>query len=100
MEPTATLTNSNHCPTHHKTFGRSGQIRSQRSCMPCASRFGQSPFSCSFHFIMLALRPHFSMSLRNGHHGRGDDDRFGARLFWWRWLRLLLLPAISAVSGH
>jgi hypothetical protein len=23
--------------------------------MLCASRFGQSPFSCSFHFIMFAL---------------------------------------------
>jgi hypothetical protein len=27
--------------------------------MLCASLFGQSPFSCSFHFIRLALRPYF-----------------------------------------
>jgi hypothetical protein len=47
----------------HSTFGRSGQIRSQRSIMLCASRLGQSPLSCSLHFIMLALRPYFSMSL-------------------------------------
>jgi hypothetical protein len=48
----------------HKTFGKSGHLRSQRSSMMCASRFGQSPFSCSLHFIMLPLRPYFSMSLR------------------------------------
>jgi hypothetical protein len=47
----------------HSTFGRLGQIRSQRSIMLCASRLGQSPLSCSLHFIMLALRPYFSMSL-------------------------------------
>jgi hypothetical protein len=29
-----------------------------------ASRLGQSPLSSSFHFIMLALRPYFSISLR------------------------------------
>ncbi len=29
-----------------------------------ASRFGQSPLSCSFHFIRLALRSYFSISLR------------------------------------
>src|SRR5262245_15631318 len=52
-------------PEVHKTFGRSGHTKSQRSCMLCASRFGQSPFSCSFHFIMLPLRPYFSMSLRD-----------------------------------
>jgi putative tryptophan/tyrosine transport system substrate-binding protein len=28
----------------HSTLGRSGQIRSQRSCSCYASRFGQSPF--------------------------------------------------------
>jgi hypothetical protein len=48
----------------HKTFGKSGQTKSQRSSMLRASRLGQSPFSCSFHFIMFALRPYFSMSLR------------------------------------
>ena len=48
----------------YSTFGRSGQIRSQRSCSCGASRFGQSPLSCSFHFIVLALRPYFSISLR------------------------------------
>jgi len=47
----------------HNTFGRLGQIKSQRSIMLCASRLGQSPLSCSFHFIMLALRPYFSISL-------------------------------------
>jgi hypothetical protein len=42
-----------------RTFGRSGQIRSQRSGGWCASRLGQSPLSCSFHFIMLPMRPVF-----------------------------------------
>jgi hypothetical protein len=28
------------------------------------TRLGQSPLSCSFHFIKFALRPYFSMSLR------------------------------------
>src|SRR5262249_39427508 len=51
-------------PRHNRTFGRSGQIKSQRSCMLCASRREQSPLSCSFHFIMFALRPYFSISLR------------------------------------
>src|SRR5262249_3157602 len=36
-------------PEVHNTFGRSGQIRSHRSIMLRASRFGQSPFSCSFY---------------------------------------------------
>src|SRR5215470_20428212 len=36
-----------------------GHTKSQRSCMLCASRFGQSPFSCSFHFIMFAFAPVF-----------------------------------------
>jgi len=31
------------------TFGKSGHTKSQRSCMLCASRFGQSPLSCSRH---------------------------------------------------
>jgi hypothetical protein len=48
----------------YRTFGRSGHIKSQRSIMLCASRLGQSPLSCSFHFIMFALRPYFSISLR------------------------------------
>jgi len=47
---------------NHKTFGRSGHIKSQRSCRLGSSRLGQSPFSCSFHFIMFPLRPYFSMS--------------------------------------
>jgi hypothetical protein len=47
----------------HKTFGGSGHIKSHRSCRLGSSRLGQSPFSCSFHFIMFALRPYFSMSL-------------------------------------
>jgi hypothetical protein len=38
----------------YNTFGRSGQIRSQRSCNWGAPRFGQLPLSCSFHVIMLA----------------------------------------------
>src|SRR5436190_19762907 len=46
------------------TLGKSGHIKSHRSYIPCASRFGQSPLSCSFHFIRLALRPYFSISLR------------------------------------
>jgi len=46
-----------------KPPGRSGHIKSQRSCRLISSRLGQSPFSCSFHFIMFALRPYFSMSL-------------------------------------
>src|SRR5436190_966144 len=45
------------------TLGRCGQIKSQRSWSWRASRLGQSPLSCSFHFIMLALRPYFSISL-------------------------------------
>jgi len=48
----------------HRTFGKSGHTNSQRSCRPYASRLGQSPLSCSRHFIMFALRPYFSMSLR------------------------------------
>jgi hypothetical protein len=51
-------------PRRYRTFGRSGHFKSHRSCRPCASRLGQSPFSCSLHFIMFALRPYFSMSLR------------------------------------
>jgi hypothetical protein len=30
----------------HKTFGRSGHIKSHRSCRLCASRLGQSPLRC------------------------------------------------------
>src|SRR5262245_53468372 len=44
------------------TFGRSGQIKSQRSESPTASRLGQSLLSISLHFIMFALRPCFSIS--------------------------------------
>src|SRR5215471_13152763 len=36
----------------HNTFGRSGQIRSQRWCMLCASRFGQPPFSCFSSLVL------------------------------------------------
>ena len=36
------------------TLGRSGHTKSQRSCKRL-SRLGQSPLSCSFHFIMLPL---------------------------------------------
>ena len=39
---------------HHTTFGKSGYIKSQRSCSR-ASRFGQSALSISRHFIMLPL---------------------------------------------
>jgi hypothetical protein len=42
------------------TFGRSGHTRSQRLCSPVASRFGQSAFSISRHFIML---PHAAVLL-------------------------------------
>ena len=35
-----------------------------RSSRGDASRFVQSPFSCSRHFVMLPLRPYFSMNLR------------------------------------
>jgi hypothetical protein len=38
-------------------YGRSGHTKLQRSCSPVASRFGQSAFSISRHFIMLPLRP-------------------------------------------
>jgi len=46
-----------------RTLGRSGQIRSQRSCSCGASRLGQSPLSCSRHFIMWPSRPYFSINL-------------------------------------
>jgi hypothetical protein len=49
--------------SHHKTFGSSLHIKSQRSCKLCASRFGQSALSISRHFIMLPLWPYFSISL-------------------------------------
>jgi hypothetical protein len=45
----------------HNTFGRSGQIRLQRPCSAYASRFGQSPLSCSFHSIMLPRRPYVAI---------------------------------------
>ena len=41
----------------HNTFGKSGQSKSQRSCMLCASRRGQSSLELPFHFIILPLRP-------------------------------------------
>jgi hypothetical protein len=67
----------------HKTFGRSGHIKSQRSCMLCASRLGQSPLSCSFNFIMFALRPYFSISLWT----------------WYRPLRLHLVHSTRSTSS-
>src|SRR5262249_43281604 len=52
-----------HRVPRHNTFGRSGQIVSQRSWMLCASRRGQSPLSCSLHFIILPRRPYFAIRL-------------------------------------
>jgi hypothetical protein len=46
----------------YSTFGKSGHIKSQRSCTWGASRFGQSALSISRHFIILPLRPYFSIS--------------------------------------
>ena len=34
------------------------------------TRLEQSPFNCSFHFIMFDLRPYFSMSLRTLYHAQ------------------------------
>jgi hypothetical protein len=44
-----------HAMKLYRTFGKSGQTKSQRSSMLCASRLRQSPLSCSFHFIIFAL---------------------------------------------
>jgi hypothetical protein len=58
------LSDKARCDPPNKTFqglpplqkpGRSGKIKSQRSCKLCASRRGQLPLSCSFHFIGLPL---------------------------------------------
>ena len=46
----------------YRTFGRSGHIKSQRSCSWDASRFA---LSISRHFIMLPFRPYFFDQLVN-----------------------------------
>ena len=56
-------------------FGRSGHTKSQRLCSPVASRFGQSAFSISRHFIRLPWRPYFS-----GHVIERCNNRFTVRL--------------------
>src|SRR5690242_15955323 len=48
-----------HARKLYSTFGRSGISNRIAQAMLCASLFGQSSFSCSFHFIRLALRPYF-----------------------------------------
>src|SRR5262245_201024 len=48
VSPNLPLPRASQPRTHvHKTFGRSGHIRSQRSSMVCALRLGQSRLSCS-----------------------------------------------------
>jgi hypothetical protein len=47
-----------------------GHIKSQRPCRR-PSRFGQSALSNSFHFIILPLRPYFSIS-----RAKGETPRF------------------------